>query len=79
MVQPWKKDRGYLLADSVEVDSEGKVVVSGYLKGSCVNSNQVVHVTGFDDYNIEKIEIVGGAAKKNQMDSEELVQYPTLP
>lgn len=78
VLQPWKKDRGYLLADSVELDSQGKVVVSGYLKGNCINANQLVHITGFDDYQIDKIEILG-VNKKNQMEAEELVQYPTIP
>ena len=52
VAQPCKKDRGYLLADSVDLDSTGRVVVAGFLKGSCINANQLVHVTGFDDYEI---------------------------
>lgn len=40
-------------------------MVSGFVKGSCINANQLVHITGLDDYNIEKIEIqtVGTRAK----------------
>lgn len=63
--QAWKKDRGYLLADQVQVNEQGSIVVSGFVKGSCINANQLVHITGLDDYNIEKIEIqtVGTRAK----------------
>lgn len=55
--QPWKKERGYLLADHVQVNDKGSVVVSGFLKGNCINANQLVHVTGLDDFQIEKVEI----------------------
>lgn len=46
-----------MLADQVEV-LNGNLAVSGFLKGNCVNANQLVHLTGFDDYAIEKIEIL---------------------
>lgn len=53
--QSWKEERGYLLADQVEVNEQGSVMVSGFLKGNCINSNQIVHVTGLDDFHIDKI------------------------
>lgn len=28
----------------------GTITFKGFLKGNCVNSNQLVHITGFDDY-----------------------------
>jgi hypothetical protein len=43
------------------------------LKGNCVNANQLVHVTGFDDYAIQKIEIkddMGKRSKRKQIDEE---------
>lgn len=52
--QSWKGHRGYLLADQVEV-LNGNLAISGFLKGSCVNANQLAHLTGFDDYAVEKI------------------------
>jgi hypothetical protein len=45
------------LADQIETGQNGSIVVSGFLKGNCINANQIVHVTGFDDFHIEKIEI----------------------
>jgi hypothetical protein len=52
--QFWKSQRGYILADEITVDN-GSVSISGFLKGSCINSNQIAHLTAFDDYHIEKI------------------------
>ena len=46
------------MADQVEVNAEGNVAISGFVKGSCVNPNQLVHVTGFDDFYVEKIEVL---------------------
>lgn len=55
--QAWKSDRSYILADQVEAGQNGSIIVSGFLKGNCINANQIVHVTGADDFHIEKIEI----------------------
>lgn len=49
--QHWKNQRGYLLADEISVNNE-YTTISGFLKGSCINSNQIAHLTGFDDYQI---------------------------
>lgn len=49
--QHWKSQRGYLLADEVAV-SNNNVTISGFLKGSCINSNQIAHLTAFEDYHI---------------------------
>jgi hypothetical protein len=56
------------------------LAVSGFLKGSCINANQLAHLTNFEDYTIEKIEIlpVGGRLKFNAS-QEQLVQYQTIP
>ena len=45
--QSWKSQRGYVLADQIQVINENTITLSGYLKGSCVNPNQIVHITGF--------------------------------
>jgi len=50
--QFWKQQRGYFLADHVEKGEGNSIVLGGYLKGSCINANQLVHLTGFDDYQI---------------------------
>lgn len=46
-----------MLIDNIVAESAELVTVEGYLKGNCVHSNQLLHLTGFDDYEIEKIEI----------------------
>ena len=61
--QFWKAQRGYLLADEVAQDGDN-VTLSGFLKGSCINSNQIAHLTGFDDYHIEKIEILAMGSRQ---------------
>jgi len=50
--QAWKNQRGYFLADNVEQASNGNLIASGFLKGNCINANQLVHITGFDDFQI---------------------------
>ena len=50
--QAWKNERGFILGDNVEMDSEGRIMVSGFVKGSCINPNQLVHVTGVDDFQV---------------------------
>jgi len=45
------------LADQIESGENGSIVVSGFVKGNCINANQLVHITGFDDFQVEKIEI----------------------
>jgi hypothetical protein len=46
--------RGYLLSEKV-VYENGIMIVEGFLKGSAVNANQLVHITGMDDFEVEKI------------------------
>lgn len=68
-----------MVADEVAQDGEN-VVISGFLKGNCINSNQIAHLTGFDDYQIEKIEILAmGSRQKIAANSEQLVQFQTVP
>ena len=48
--------RGYMLADSLIYDQNNQMLeIKGFLKGSTLNANQLVHLTGFDDFQIEKI------------------------
>lgn len=48
-----------MLVEDVTTDpTSGNLIFHGYLKGNAVFANQLVHVTGFDDYEVEKIEIM---------------------
>ena len=81
--QQWKTQRGCVLVDNIVQASEETLTVEGFLKGNCINPNQLVHITGFDDYQIEKIEIRSHPRKKSRnqnkhMEEElNLIQYST--
>lgn len=45
------------MADQVETTQNGSVVISGFLKGNCISANQIAHLTGVEDFHVEKIEI----------------------
>ncbi|ODQ63962.1 DUF663-domain-containing protein [Nadsonia fulvescens var. elongata DSM 6958] len=58
----WRDSRSYLLADNVTYEasttgdaSDGLVVVEGIVRGRGMNSNRLVHIPGFGDYQVEKI------------------------
>lgn len=59
--QSWKSQRGYMLVENITKAPNGNIVLQGFLKGNCVNANQLIHITGLDDFEIESIEI-----KKNE-------------
>ena len=73
------------MADQAEVNEQGNVMISGFVKGNCINPNQLVHITGYDDYQIEKIDILAmGTRTKLAMqvenaDNEELSMFTTVP
>lgn len=46
-----------MVEDITSDEKTGNLTFHGFLKGNSVYANQLVHVTGFDDYEIEKIEI----------------------
>jgi len=48
--QHWRDNRGFILGDRVTANSNTSFTIGGFLKGNCINSNQVAHLTGFDDY-----------------------------
>lgn len=53
-----------MLAETASYDnSSQKLIVSGFLKGNCINANQLVHITGLDDFEIESIEIIPSKSK----------------
>lgn len=78
--QPWKKERGYMLAENVTLEEDPSLVTfHGYLKGACIHANQLVHVTGFDDFEIERIVIRPSRKQKGMGNDEELTQHSTAP
>jgi len=39
-----------MLVENVRKSENGNIVLEGFLKGNCVNANQLVHITGLDDF-----------------------------
>lgn len=50
--QAWKNQRGYMLVENISKAENGNFVLQGFLKGNCVNANQLIHITGLDDFEI---------------------------
>lgn len=53
----WRKERGYFLADSVELitdNNQKKVLLSGFLKNG-LSTEELVHVTGVGDFKVDRI------------------------
>jgi len=54
---------------------DGKLVVSGYLKGESLSTSWLIHVTGCGNFMCEKIFVKNESWKKDEiMESEVLVQ-----
>lgn len=45
------------MVENISKAENGNVTIQGFLKGNCVNANQLVHITGLDDFEVESIEI----------------------
>ncbi|KAJ1731423.1 ribosome biogenesis protein tsr1 [Coemansia sp. Benny D160-2] len=57
----WRNARPYMLADSVEFQPEdadasvGRLALTGYLRGSNLSANRLVHLPNFGDFQIDTI------------------------
>lgn len=68
----WRDSRGWLITDNIEVDeSTDSLIFEGVVRGEGFNSNRLVHLPGYGDFQIDKIE------KLNRTDSAEYL--PDLP
>jgi len=55
----WRNSRGYMLSNRLQYDAgSGVLQVEGYLRGAAISANQLMHITGHGDYQIERIELV---------------------
>lgn len=53
-----------MLAESARYDpSTQRLEVTGFLKGNCINANQLVHITGIDDFEVDCIEILNSKSR----------------
>eukprot|EP01101_Sappina_pedata_P007728 TRINITY_DN4140_c0_g1_i1.p1 TRINITY_DN4140_c0_g1~~TRINITY_DN4140_c0_g1_i1.p1 ORF type:complete len:825 (+),score=477.89 TRINITY_DN4140_c0_g1_i1:86-2560(+) len=77
----WRDIRPYLLGQNFEFqpseqnDKEGTLVVTGFLRGSSLSANDLIHLPLFGDYQISKIEEefdnFSHSRKKNEMQDDQ--------
>ncbi|KAJ2552749.1 ribosome biogenesis protein tsr1, partial [Coemansia sp. RSA 1933] len=76
----WRRDRPYILADSVEFQpgtddpQVGRLALTGYLRGGNLSANRLVHLPNFGDFQIDTIYSVPvalEAAKGNAIDEDD--------
>jgi len=41
-----------MLVENIAKAENGNIILQGFLKGNCVNANQLLHITGLDDFEI---------------------------
>lgn len=70
----WRDSRGYLVADSITWESpdnsqsNGHVVVEGTLRGTGFNVNRLVHILGYGDFQVDRIEKLAFDKRRNDVD-----------
>ncbi|KAI5962914.1 TSR1 [Candida theae] len=78
----WRDSRGWLIADQIKQDEsyEG-VVVEGTCRGTGFNVNRLVHIPGFGDFQVDKIEKLSknSGRSRNEMQIDEDVEQIYLP
>ena len=50
----WRDDRSYMVAEEVRYEND-QLVVAGVVRGRGMNSDRLVHIQGFGDFQIDKI------------------------
>jgi pre-rRNA-processing protein TSR1 len=76
----WRDSRGWLVADSVVANGEEHVVVEGTVRGVGFNANRLVHIPGFGDFQVDKMEKVSRRGGKHLgMDVDDDVQETYVP
>ncbi|EGW33881.1 uncharacterized protein SPAPADRAFT_135341 [Spathaspora passalidarum NRRL Y-27907] len=67
----WRDSRGWLVADSVSASDE-HLVVEGTVRGVGFNANRLVHIPGYGDFQIDRLEKIRGR-KRATMDVDDVV------
>lgn len=60
----WRDSRGWLIADSVSHNDE-HIIVEGTIRGAGFNVNRLVHIPGFGDFQLDKMEKINKKNIKN--------------
>lgn len=71
----WRDARGYLVADEAywapTEAHDGHLVVEGTVRGTGFNANRLVHIPGYGDFQIDRIEALGRGHRKEAMEVDE--------
>ncbi|CAI1936135.1 hypothetical protein SEUBUCD646_0D01830 [Saccharomyces eubayanus] len=66
----WRDNRGYVVADLVDFvetsPDSGELVVEGTVRGIGFNSNRLVHIPDFGDFQLNKIEKISESSQKRK-------------
>ncbi|RLV92346.1 Ribosome biogenesis protein TSR1 [Spathaspora sp. JA1] len=69
----WRDSRGWLVADSVTASTEhDQLIVEGTVRGVGFNANRLVHIPGYGDFQIDRLEKIRGGRKKTTMDIDDV-------
>ena len=78
----WRDSRGWIVADNVVAsDSYEGIVIEGTTRGAGFNTNRLVHIPGYGDFQVEKIEKLSKSNRKqrNEMDTSGDIEDVFLP
>ncbi|KAK6453764.1 uncharacterized protein RJT20DRAFT_63084 [Scheffersomyces xylosifermentans] len=71
----WRDSRGWLVADSAFWSSDdptnGQLVVEGTVRGIGFNANRLVHIPGYGDFQVDRIEKLSKGHKSMDTDNEQ--------
>lgn len=76
----WRDTRPYLFAETVGYDlEESSIVVEGVLRGRGINADRLVHIPGFGDYQVAKVEraVIHSAKGDVDMGDSDILALPT--
>lgn len=70
----WRDSRAYIVADDIswsqENEMSGTLCVEGSVRGTGLNLNRLVHISGYGDFQLERIEIIPKVKNHDGMDLE---------
>lgn len=67
----WRDSRGYMIAENLLIE-EGKLVVEGTVRGTGFSCNNLVHINGQGDFQIDHIEKISNSIKMDDLDMDDV-------
>ena len=75
----WRDRHAYIVGNNVFVDSNGLLNVSGYVRGSNFSANQLLHIEGYGDFQMEGILDRKGEVIAAPDENQETLQAENMP